>query len=128
MSKTRKDTIRENLFKKYSANWKLVRPLYNFHELDERINKEFVEATLCPLCMRVFKEQALNQQTDLPLTLEHLPPEELGGKPSILLCKKCNSTTGHDIDSKLLEYLKVMPFHSSEPKSSVRLKNTTIKS
>ncbi|MBN1569636.1 MAG: hypothetical protein JXA73_17460 [Acidobacteria bacterium] len=36
---------------------------------------------------------------DGTLTLEHVPPKSLGGKPLVLTCKDCNSGSGHSIDS-----------------------------
>ncbi len=122
------EQLRRELFKEYSINWKLVRHHYDFKELENTIADNFKEALTCPLCMRVFNAKALDQNSEIPLTLEHLPPEELGGKPLILLCKQCNSKTGHDLDVKLLEYLKVKPFNTRQANSSIKLKNTTLKS
>lgn len=119
---------REFLFKKYSSNWSIIRPLYNFGSLNEKLNSEYKVGVMCPLCMRVHDRSSLNQNTENPLTLEHCPPEELGGKPKLLLCKKCNSTTGHALDIKLMEYLNVKPFNLGEAESSVVLQNTKLKS
>lgn len=61
----------------------------------------------CPLCLeinheerraqfRVFIEAAL---TDSSLTVEHVPPESLGGRPLVLTCRACNSTAGAGLDA-----------------------------
>lgn len=115
------------MFDTFAANWQLVRHHYNFVELEDRINKDFKRAVVCPLCMRIFDFHALDQQSDLPLTIEHCPPEELGGKGKLLLCKQCNNRTGHDVDVQLMEFLKVKPFNIQEPKAEVRLPNTVVK-
>jgi len=119
---------RRQFFDIYSKNWNLVNPLFDFKDLNTKIHTDFKWAVMCPLCMRVFNSYALDQQSERPLTIEHCPPEELGGKPKILLCKQCNSTTGHSIDIKLMEFLKVQPFNNREAQAAVELKNTTLRS
>lgn len=57
---------------------------------------------MCPLCARLFKETDLSQKLKNPLTLEHVPPDSLGGKARILSCKECNSTSGDSMDKQLL--------------------------
>jgi hypothetical protein len=119
---------RSNLFEVFSNNWQLIRPHYNFQELEEVLgDKKFARAVVCPLCMRVFNNAALSQDSELPLTLEDVPPKELGGKPKVLMCKKCNNTSGSLLDVKLMEYLKVKPFNQAEAGASVTRKRTTVK-
>jgi hypothetical protein len=120
------ERTRLELFDRFSANWKLTRPLYNFGKDDGFLSKEYNEAVMCPLCTRIFKRSALAQDSQLPLTLEHCPPNELGGKPKILLCKACNSETGHNLDVKLMDYLNVMPFNKGEAGAVVTLKKTKL--
>jgi len=48
----------------------------------------------CPLCIRDF-------DTVDSLTFEDVPPKNVGGKPLVLTCKKCNSTSGHVLDSHI---------------------------
>jgi hypothetical protein len=122
------DKLRRHLFETFSKNWQIVRPAYDFKEQSEIIDWDFRKAVICPLCMRFFNTAALSQESVLPLTLEHCPPEELGGKPKVLLCKECNSKTGHDVDVKLMEFLHVQPFNNEEINSSIENKNTVIKS
>ena len=53
---------------------------------------------ICPLCLRIFNVGQLGEQVNSYITIEHVPPENLGGKPIVLTCKDCNSTCGHDLD------------------------------
>lgn len=53
---------------------------------------------ICPLCLKSFNIALLGEEENSLITLEHIPPENLGGKPIILTCKKCNSVCGHDLD------------------------------
>lgn len=50
----------------------------------------------CPICEKRFTQDAI--AADL-LTLEHVPPESLGGRELLLTCKKCNSDAGSYLDS-----------------------------
>lgn len=55
---------------------------------------------VCPICLRAF--------TDVKeLTLEHVPPKSLGGKPLCLTCVKCNNSAGHTVDAALNEEHKI---------------------
>lgn len=56
------------------------------------------EAYPCPLCARGFSREALEDGT---LTIEHAPPDALGGRPICLTCKDCNSTAGHTVDAHM---------------------------
>ena len=53
---------------------------------------------ICPLCLRIFNVGQLGEQVNSYITIEHVPPENLGGKPLVLTCKECNSSCGHDLD------------------------------
>ncbi|MFD5519096.1 HNH endonuclease [Streptomyces sp. NPDC127066] len=50
----------------------------------------------CPCCLFVFPYESLAEQN---LTIEHVPPEALGGKGMLLTCKRCNNDAGRDFDS-----------------------------
>jgi hypothetical protein len=61
----------------------------------------------CPLCFeidhdehraqfRVFTEAGL---TDGSLTVEHVPPDSLGGRPLVLTCRVCNTVAGAELDA-----------------------------
>jgi hypothetical protein len=36
------------------------------------------------------------------LTLEHVPPEAVGGRGILLTCKSCNNTAGHTVDAAVV--------------------------
>ena len=52
--------------------------------------------TRCPICLRSFTRDAAEKgQT---VTLEHVPPETLGGSVKCLTCKPCNNSAGRKLD------------------------------
>lgn len=72
---------------------------------------------ICPLCRRIFNIVQLGEQVNSYITIEHVPPENLGGKPIVLTCKSCNSTCGHDLDVYLrneVEYHERAFFNGSK--------------
>ncbi len=52
----------------------------------------------CPSCKRLLPVTALDTGE---LTLEHVPPDSVGGKGIALTCKSCNSTAGHTVDAAI---------------------------
>lgn len=48
----------------------------------------------CPLCLEIFPRDRLNE-----LSVEHVPPLSVGGKPLVLTCKRCNNDAGYKVDS-----------------------------
>ena len=48
------------------------------------------DAYICPLCQHVY---AIAHEA---LTLEHVPPESVEGKPILVTCKACNNSQGAD--------------------------------
>lgn len=117
---------RKRIFDVFAKNWQLTLPIAPF-DTSELHDEKFQEAVLCPICMMLYNRNGLDQSIDNPLTIEHCPPEELGGKPLLLLCKKCNNSAGSELDVKLMEYLNVKPFNEAQPEGSVMLKNSTFK-
>ena len=100
---------RLKLFDVFSGNLKLflVKNGFTLHQ-EPSDGSRFIEEDLyiCPLCMNGFLRITLDQSMPNPLTIEHVPPENSGGKPMVLLCKKCNSSKGHEKDyiiPKILE-------------------------
>lgn len=61
-----------------------------------------VDAYICPLCLHTY---AIG---NTELTLEHVPPESVGGKPILITCKACNSNRGADIDVCLMNELEII--------------------
>ena len=60
------------------------------------------DAYICPLCLHTY---AIG---NTELTLEHVPPESVGGKPILITCKACNSNRGADIDACLMNELEIV--------------------
>lgn len=51
----------------------------------------------CPLCLRHFgRDEA---ESGNLLTLEHVPPDSVGGRGLVLTCRECNSTAGTRVDA-----------------------------
>ena len=59
------------------------------------------DAYICPLCQHVY---AIAHEA---LTLEHVPPESVGGKPILVTCKACNNRQGSDLDVYLMNALVI---------------------
>lgn len=59
------------------------------------------DAYICPLCQRIY---AIAHDA---LTLEHVPPESVGGKPILVTCKACNNSQGANIDVYLMNELEI---------------------
>ncbi|SDY11500.1 HNH endonuclease [Lutibacter oricola] len=105
---------RELIFKIYSDNFQSI---VDNTDLKKTYDKDY--GYYCPLCSEHFNKQNLDDKT---LTLEHNPPKSLGGKGSILTCKKCNSKSGHSIDVELLNALETLDNYSFKPNSEFRTK------
>src|SRR3954454_153888 len=61
-------------------------------------------AYLCPLCVNNFiilLEQGLIPSTDF--SLDHFPPESVGGTLKLLTCKKCNNDAGRLYEAELVK-------------------------
>lgn len=117
---------RKRIFDAFAKNWQLILPIAPF-DISDLHDKKFQEAVMCPICMVLYNRNGLDQTVDNPLTIEHCPPEELGGKPMLLLCKSCNNTAGSELDIRLMEYLNVKPFNERQAEGRVMLKNSTFK-
>lgn len=53
----------------------------------------------CPICLTGYgREEA---ETGRLLTLEHVPPESIGGRRIALTCRECNSESGRTVDAAL---------------------------
>jgi hypothetical protein len=61
---------------------------------------------LCPLCLTAFGEDVIDL-AEPELTEEHVIPRELGGSLLTLTCKRCNNRHGAEIDSHLIQRLRV---------------------
>jgi hypothetical protein len=71
----------------------------------ERTTANSFKRVLCPLCLQVYSEDAIDLEVP-ELTEEHIVPESLGGKLVTLSCKSCNSTHGSKLDSHLVQMMR----------------------
>lgn len=101
------DERRLKIFNLFAANWTMVHPRYSW---SSSIPESYNKAVVCPLCLHVFNQSSLNQRLENPLSLEHIPPSELGGKARILTCKRCNNDSGRLLDFTVAEHIKAEPF------------------
>jgi hypothetical protein len=56
-------------------------------------------------------------------SLDHYPPESVGGFQTILVCKKCNNEAGKLYDFSLKEKIKNMAFNDKVPSASLKSKS-----
>ncbi|PIQ22579.1 MAG: hypothetical protein COW65_02370 [Cytophagales bacterium CG18_big_fil_WC_8_21_14_2_50_42_9] len=114
---------RQLLFNLYSNNLKTFLELTKLKIKIKNELGEFVElnesAIFCPLCKSLFTEELLQNTNSNQLTIEHIPPESVGGKGKILTCKSCNEKFGHDLDHYINKALNVEPFLKGLPNSIV---------
>lgn len=105
---------REILLRKYIEEVKQFPNVFpNGYEDEGKGKGSFI----CPLCLRILNIALLGEQVNNFITIEHIPPENLGGKPLILTCKDCNSTCGHDLDVYLrneMEHLEQNYFNGAK--------------
>ncbi len=114
---------RLQLFQIYSTNWRLIRSSYRWAK---GLPPEFEEMVICPLCLTPRTKKHLNQSVDNPLTLEHIPPSNLGGKPKILMCKKCNNDSGRRLDHNISHHLQTQPFFSLQDGAKIKVPRTEV--
>lgn len=106
---------RAQLFEKYSKNLEFLKPYINtLSQLNEPLYA-------CPICLNVCTKGALNQDSQNPLTIEHVPAQNVGGRQLVLTCKDCNNRKGAKLDKALQQFKKVQAFQNSEGSMPVRL-------
>lgn len=71
-------------------------------ESSDEVKFHMADAYICPLCLRTY---AIG---NAELTLEHVPPESVGGKPILITCKDCNSNCGADLEICLMNELEIV--------------------
>ncbi len=63
--------------------------------------KELVNTFICPICLKPFDFSDYDN-----ITIEHVPPEKLGGRPLLLTCKDCNNVCGSNLDVHLINGIR----------------------
>jgi hypothetical protein len=77
-------------------------------EAFKRLTGSMKDVYVCPICERDFTHDAVVNRT---LTIEHVPPESIGGTKMTLTCKTCNSTAGSEVDSEVQHRDDIMQLH-----------------
>lgn len=118
------DKKRKKLFDLYSQNLKnwLEQRGYKLFYTNETGERIIISEPIlfCPLCFIGFHEISLYDKQSIDhLTIEHIPPESVGGKEKILTCKICNGTAGKNLDHNIQRELSLEPFLKLLPGSSV---------
>ena len=106
-------TKKEKIFQEYAENLKL---LTDNGLIERKASKELIY--LCPTCLREFTTP---DDTGNLLTLEHVPPDALGGKANILACAKCNNEAGTKIDAHLIERLRQLDKAELKPGTAIKI-------
>src|SRR5882724_7018664 len=104
--------IKYNLFKIFSKNFEYV----NEKNGQVRFTPYIADSYMCPICFEGFLEKDLSPSGSSYLTIEHVPPDSLGGKASILTCNKCNSESGKSFDKELKILMDTLDFTEFLPK------------
>lgn len=85
-----------------------------------RINNQALAepAYLCPLSLSI----VLNSESNAGrLSVEHVPPASLGGKPFVLTSTKHNNQDGHSSDMNLLRYFEGQNFQAGKGEIPVKI-------
>lgn len=124
--------LRLRIFESYSTNLRLLLTIWNNRVSNKLDQKPFFlpdsPTYICPICGNGFLGEALDQSYVNPLTLEHLPPKSLGGKPLILTCKNCNNTSGYKLDKAVWESFITEQFFNKNPEIDLPIKISLNKS
>lgn len=91
------------LFNKFALNLECLKRYLNISIESSVKNASYI----CPLSFQIYNSDGLNNE----LSVEHAPPESLGGNKVALTAKNLNSESGHSIDIDLLNYIKVKSFN-----------------
>lgn len=67
----------------------------------KRLSNDTVLNYICPICGNLFDKESLGNKT---LTIDHVPPKSIGGKPLVLTCESCNKDLGSKLDSQIKNY------------------------
>lgn len=111
---------RRYLFEIYAKNFDAVKQHPHFHT-----EPDVKDVFICPLCFQYFTRDEVLTSTDddeALVTLEHIPPEALGGKERTLTCRSCNNWAGHALDSHLIHQLALLDFLQGIPGASIDAK------
>lgn len=97
---------------------------YLHHFFVDTTNPPEHYAYLCPLCLNsgIIVEYSIGLGMHADFSLDHYPPESVGGFQKILVCKKCNNDAGRLYDFSLKEKIQHLAFAKKTPESTIRSK------
>ncbi len=122
---TKRESQRKKLFDLYAQNLTNVCEMgklrLSYPDENGNAGKIVTQPVVyCPLCMKVYHSEALGEDGIDRLTIEHIPPESVGGKAKILTCKLCNDKFGKELDHHLLRQMSIEPFSKGLDNSSIK--------
>ena len=81
-------------------------------------------AYVCPLCLKnaFYTENTTRHFTD-SFSLDHYPPQNVGGAQKIMICKKCNNTAGHSFENSLRERVVMEAYNRKIPNIEIPAKS-----
>lgn len=97
----------EIIFDKFSKNLHIIKKFWGI-TFNAGYNDE---AYICPLSLKIHTKEALSDKFADQLTIEHVPPGSLHGKPLCLTNKISNNQAGYTLDIALLNRVKLIEFH-----------------
>ncbi|MDB5111924.1 MAG: hypothetical protein JWR67_3038 [Mucilaginibacter sp.] len=79
-------------------------------------------AYLCPLCLKngMILFEDLFADTRSKFSLDHFPPESVGGFLTVVVCKKCNNDAGGQYEHALKELIQTMSLNNRTPGAKVK--------
>jgi hypothetical protein len=99
---------------------------------DKYLHRFFIDTTnppehfayICPLCLMngIIVEHSIGLGMHADFSLDHYPPESVGGFQKILICKKCNNDAGTLYDFSLKEKIQQLAFNNKTPDSALKSK------
>lgn len=95
---------RKNFFEKFSKQLHLLKD-EGIIDIELKYDRTYI----CPICLEQFSVADItSDDTKNFLTEEDAPPDKLGGSRIALTCKRCNSTAGHEIDTHLINRIRLL--------------------
>ncbi len=70
-------------------------------EVIKKLSNCTISSYICPICGNLFDKESVENKT---LTIDHVPPKSIGGKPLVLTCESCNNDLGSKLDSQIKNY------------------------
>jgi len=67
-------------------------------EVIKKLSNCTISSYICPICGNLFDKESVENKT---LTIDHVPPKSIGGKPLVLTCESCNNDLGSKLDSQI---------------------------